>query len=90
MKGIRLLFEEDKDQPWLVYVNPTVFGKRRRKRFKTKAEANQQVKIYENRVINKERTPLDPELHKLVAHVLRSFFSKVISKPDRYRWCKAL
>ena len=39
MKGIRLIHEEDKDQPWLVYVNPTVFGKRRRKRFKTKAEA---------------------------------------------------
>jgi len=67
MKGIRLIHEEDKDQPWLVYVNPTVFGKRRRKRFKLKAEALQQVKIYENRVLNKERTPLDPELHKLVA-----------------------
>jgi len=39
MKGIRLLFEEDKAQPWLVYVNPTVFCKRRRKWFKTKAEA---------------------------------------------------
>lgn len=67
MKGIRLIHEEDKDQPWLVYVNPTVFGKRRRKRFKLKAEALQQVKIYENRVLNNERTPLDPELHQLVA-----------------------
>ena len=65
-KGIRLLFEEGKSKPHLVYVNPSVFGKRLRKRFKTKGQAESQIAVYANRLINKERVPLDPELHKIV------------------------
>lgn len=67
MKGIRLLHEKGKAQPWLVYVNPSIFGKRIRKRFETKAEAQHKVKIYENRVLSKERSPLDPEVHRVVS-----------------------
>ena len=62
-----MLFEEGKSKPHLVYVNPSVFGKRIRKRFKTKEQAESQISIYANRLINKERVPLAPDLHKIVA-----------------------
>ena len=53
--------------PWEVRVNAAVFGKRIRKRFKTKAEADRQMVVYRARLDSKERSPLDPEVHKVVA-----------------------
>ena len=79
MKGIRLLHEDGKPKPWLVYVNPSVFGKRKRERFKTKAEAQSKIRVLENRVINKERVALDPEVHNIVA-VFQDKFT-----PDEWR-----
>ena len=66
-KGIRLIHEEGKKLPWLVYVNPSLFGKRRRKRFATKKEAVAQMQTFDARLRRKELGPLDPELHRVVA-----------------------
>ena len=67
MKDIRLVKGSSPTKPWEVHCNAGVFGKRIRKRFKLKAKAKHHIQTLENRLLNKERTPLDPELHKLVA-----------------------
>ena len=53
--------------PWEVYVSKSVFGKKIRKRFENRADAQSQVDLYETKVLNNGRQELDPELHKLVA-----------------------
>jgi len=53
--------------PWEVYVSKSVFGKKIRKRFENRADAQTQVDLYETKVRNNGRQELDPDLHKLVA-----------------------
>ena len=53
--------------PWEVYVSKSVFGKKIRKRFENRADAQSQVDLYETKVLNNGRQELDPDLHKLVA-----------------------
>ena len=67
MKGIKLRKSESSTMPWEVYVSKSVFGKKIRKRFENRADAQTQVDLYETKVRNNGRQELDPDLHKLVA-----------------------
>ncbi|MDG2213483.1 MAG: tyrosine-type recombinase/integrase, partial [Verrucomicrobiota bacterium] len=67
MKGIKLRKSESSTMPWEVYVSKSVFGKKIRKRFENRADAQSQVDLYETKVLNNGRQELDPDLHKLVA-----------------------
>ena len=53
--------------PWEVYITKSVFGKKIRKRFANKAQAMSHINILEAELENKQRVPLDPEVHKIVA-----------------------
>ena len=67
-KGITLLFNESKKhKQWIVSVSKALFGKRSRAGFSTRALAEKQIKVYENKLTNRQRSPLDPEVHKVVA-----------------------
>ena len=65
--GIKLIKGDSPTKPWEVHVAKKVFGKRDRKRFGTKEKAETHLLKLSRRAVNKERTPLDPELHKIVA-----------------------
>ena len=55
------------DRPWLVNVAKSCFGKQIRKRFKTRRQAELMAHEYTMRMKVKEQTPLEPEIHKVVA-----------------------
>ena len=65
--GIKVRKVDDDDRPWLVNVAKSLFGKQIRKRFLTKKEADAQAHSYAMKLKSKGQTPLEPELHKLVA-----------------------
>ena len=58
---------DGEDRPWLVNVAKSCFGKQIRKRFKTRRQAELMAHEYTMRMKVKEQTPLEPELHKVVA-----------------------
>ena len=65
--GIKLKKGNSPTKPWEVHVAKKVFGKRDRKRFSNKAQAQSFINILEGELENKRRVPLDPEVHKIVA-----------------------
>ena len=62
MNGIKLRKSESSTMPWEVYVSKSVFGKKIRKRFENRADAQSQVDLYETKVLNNGRQELDPEI----------------------------
>lgn len=56
MKGIRLLFEEDKAQPWLVYVNPHGILQASPQVIQDKGWGTEQEKV------DDQKLPLTPEV----------------------------
>ena len=69
MKNVKITKGKSPALPWEVYVSrsATTQGKRIRKRFETRTEAQFWATKYEAMVLEKERSPLDPEVHKVVA-----------------------
>ena len=69
MKNVKLTKGKSPALPWEVYVSrsATTNGKRIRKRFETRAEAQHWADKYEALVLEKERSPLDPEIYRVVA-----------------------
>ena len=65
--GIKIKKGDHPQFPWEVHVAKRLFGKRSRKKFETEAEAKAHATKMSRRVISKERVPLDPEVHKIVA-----------------------
>ena len=68
VKGIVTKKGQSQNLPWEVYVPKAVFGKMIRKRFKTRKQAEASARGYENKVLNRERVPLDPEIHKVISN----------------------
>ena len=73
VKGIYLKKTKFEENPWQVNVDKKHFGKRIRERFKTKALAETAILKYENKLREKERVPLDPEIHKVIAGYQNDF-----------------
>ena len=73
VKGIYLKKTKFEENPWQVNVDKRHFGKRIRERFKTKALAETAILKYENKLREKERVPLDPEIHKVIAGYQNDF-----------------
>ncbi|MBH61798.1 MAG: hypothetical protein CL569_04990 [Alphaproteobacteria bacterium] len=67
MKSIRVIKGSSSTLPWEVHAAAKIFGKRIRQRFATRQEAEAHLKVLEARRAQKERTPLDPEIHNVVA-----------------------
>ena len=66
--GIRIKkVDTHPDRPWLVSVAPSVFGKQICKRFATQKDAKAQAHSYMMKAASKEREPLDPDIHRVVA-----------------------
>jgi hypothetical protein len=66
-KGFHLRKGDSEGMPWEVYITKSVFGKKIRKRFSNKAQAQSFLNVLTGELENKQRVPLDPELHKVVA-----------------------
>lgn len=73
VKGIELKRGAEGESPWVVHIAATVFGKRQRLWFKNKELAVEQIRILENKVLNKNRVPLDPEIHKVISNYQNIF-----------------
>ncbi|MDG2214557.1 MAG: site-specific integrase [Verrucomicrobiota bacterium] len=65
--GIKVKKGKHPQFPWEAHVAKRLFGKRSRKKFETEAEAKAHALKMSRKVLNKERVPLDPEVHKIVA-----------------------
>lgn len=68
VKGIYLKKTNFEQNPWQVCVDKRHFGKRIRERFPTKQLAHTALVKYENMLREKERVPLDPEIHKVISN----------------------
>ena len=67
-KGIQLKKINSESNPYEVYVPKALFGQMIRKRFATQAQAKDQIRIFENQLREKERVPLDPEIHNVISN----------------------
>jgi len=73
VKGIELKRGAEGESPWVVHIAENVFGKRQRQWFKTKELAMARIAVLENKVLNKNRVPLDPEIHKVISNYQNIF-----------------
>ncbi len=67
VNGIDIIKGNHPLYPHEVHVAKRLFGKRSRKKFKYLKDANAHALKLSRRVLNKERVPLDPEVHKIAA-----------------------
>ena len=72
-KGITLNRTDHPELPWLLNVAKSHFGKQIRLRYPTKELGETAILKYENKLREKERVPLDPEIHKVVSNYQHIF-----------------
>ena len=93
-KGITLNRTDHPELPWLLNVAKSHFGKQIRLRYPTKELGETAILKYENKLREKERVPLDPEIHKVVSNYQHIFDvdefrqileAAVVARPDE-KW----
>ena len=67
-KRITLRQTKNEKNPWLVNVAKGTFGNQIRRRFPNKKLAEAAVNKYEDKLRERERVPLDPEIHKVISN----------------------